>query len=131
MANGRTFRLDLSRWANATEEKLDAVVRQTCQELAQRVVADTPVDTGFLRASWQPSIGAPADVAPGQGAPGTVSLVAAQVKAGETFFMLNNAKYGPFVEYGTSKMAPRYFVTDNVKRFPSVAARYARTLKDS
>lgn len=130
-ADGRTFRLNLSKWADATQEKLDAVVRQTCQEMALNVVRDTPVDTGFLRASWQPSIGKPAENAPGAGSPGTVSLVASQMEAGQTFYMINNAEYGPFVEFGTSRMAPRYFVTDNVKRFRSIAGKYARILKDA
>lgn len=131
MANGRTFRLDLGKWANATQGKLDALVRQTAQEIAQRVVQDTPVDTGFLRASWQPSIGSPSAGAPGAGSPDTVSLVAAQMKAGEIFYMTNNASYAAYVEFGTSRIAPRYFVTDNVKRFRSIAAKYARILKDA
>lgn len=129
MADGRTFRLNVGKWADLTQDKLDALVRQTCQELAERVVRDTPVDTGFLRASWQPSIGRPSEQAPGAGSPGTVSLVASQVKAGEVFYMTNNASYGRYVEFGTSKMAGRYFVTDNVKRFRSVAEKYARQLK--
>lgn len=134
MATGRTFRIDLQKWANATQEKLDALVRQTCQEVAYNVVRDTPVDTGFLRGSWQPSIGKPEGAVgktdpSGAIAAAEVSLVAAQMKAGERFFMINNAKYARFVEYGTSKMAPRYFVTDNVKRFSAIVRKYARQLK--
>lgn len=127
MANGQTFRLDLSKWAAATQDKLDALVRQTCQEMAERVVRDTPVDTGFLRGSWQPSIGSPSEgTGPGVGA---VSVVAAQMEAGQRFFMINNASYARYVEYGTSRMAPRYFVRDNVGRFQSIADKYARQLK--
>lgn len=129
MADGRTFRLDLSKWANATQEKLDGLVRQTCQEMAYNVVRDTPVDTGFLRGSWQPAIGTPGAGLPGAGSPDTISLVASQMKAGETFFMTNNAAYARHVEYGTSKMAGRYFVRDNVGRFRSIAEKYARRLK--
>lgn len=129
MADGRTFRLNLGKWADLTQDKLDALVRQTCQEISERVVRDTPVDTGFLRGSWQPSIGKPIDGAPGAGSPGTVSLVASQMQAGQIFYMTNNASYARAVEFGTSKMRGRFFVTDNVKRFRAIAAKYARQIK--
>lgn len=133
MANAKTFRADISKWKTATAEKLDAVARQTCQEMAFRVVMATPVDTGFLRGSWQPSIGTPKG---GEGKldPGGMArvaeaaLIVSGIKPGEKFFMLNNAAYARFVEYGTSKMAGRFYVTGTVKTWPSVVAKVAADL---
>ena len=125
MATGRQFKAQLGAWANQTQEKLDALVRQSAQELAARVVKATPVDTGFLRGSWQPSIGN----GPAGAGPGDVSLVAAQIKAGQQFYLLNNAEYALHVEYGTSKMAGRHYVGNNVAAWPLIVDQVAATLK--
>lgn len=128
MANGATFKADLSKWATKFSLDMDALARQTAQEVSLGVVSDTPVDTGFLRGSWQPSLKAPV-VAKGVGNPGAlIGVVVADMKAGDTYWMTNNAKYAEFVEFGTSRMAGRFFTTNNVTRFPDIAARVARSL---
>lgn len=136
MANGAQFKASIKDWATKFPQKMDALARQTAYSVSELVVMGTPVDTGFLRSSWQPSIGAPK---PGQGqAVGEASLGAAmsqigltipQLKAGEHFYMTNNAKYAEFVEFGTTKMAGRFYVTDNVKRWPQIVAKVARSLE--
>jgi hypothetical protein len=132
--SGRTFNLKIRGWAKSTQEKLDALARQSVQQIAQNVVVDTPVDTGFLRGSWQPSLGKPiaATGSPdqsGAGALSSINLVVAGMKAGDTFYLVNNAKYGAFVEFGTSRMAGRFFVTSNVKRASAVVRKIAKELK--
>lgn len=134
MAGGREFKAQLGRWAQAAGDKLDALVRQSAYEIAENVVRDTPVDTGFLRGNWQPSIGAPQAIekAPdpsGAGVVADIGLVFAQAKAGDRVYFLNNTEYGPFVENGTSKVPGRYFVADNVKRWPVVVEKIAQELK--
>jgi len=128
MGNGREFNLQLSKWASKFQGDMNALARQTCQEIAVNVVKDTPVDTGFLRSSWQPSIGAPA-ASTGGNADTKVSIVAASVKAGDIFWMTNNAEYGPYVEFGTRRMRGRFFVTRNVKRAKSVVTRLMKELR--
>lgn len=128
MGNGREFNLQLSKWASKFQGDMNALARQTCQEIAVNVVKDTPVDTGFLRSSWQPSIGAPA-ASTGGNADTKVSIVAASVKAGDIFWMTNNAEYGPYVEFGTRRMRGRFFVTRNVKRAKSVVTKLMQELK--
>ncbi len=98
------------------------------------MVQRTPVDTGFLRGSWQPSIGEPAEAKgsmdpSGAGANAKIGLTVANVKAGDRFFMINNAAYGPFVEYGTSQMAGRFFVTETVKQWPQAVDKVVKDLK--
>ncbi len=130
MATGRDFTIQLDQWAKRFAGDMDALARQVCQEIANNVVTDTPVDTGFLRSSWQPSIGAPASSnGNNNGNPiTTVAAVAQGVRAGDVFYMINNAEYAPHVEFGTSKMAGRFFLTRNVKRAPSVVAKLAQEL---
>jgi hypothetical protein len=43
--------------------------------------------------------------------------------------MLNNASYAIHLEYGTSKMAGRFFVGDNVKRWPLIVEQMAHDLQ--
>lgn len=132
--NGKVFNARIGAWARQVNADLDALARQTAQEMAGAVVERTPVDTGFLRGSWQPSIGAPADAIAkpdpsGEIARAAVTLKAAEVKAGDRFFMLNNARYARFVEYGTSRMAGRFFVGDTVAQWRRIVGRVARSLR--
>lgn len=111
---------------------MDELARQVCQQVAAEVVNTTPVDTGFLRGSWQPSIGKPAS-GPGNGADASaVGLVAQEVKAGDVFFMTNNAAYARRIEFGfagtdaagrTYDQAGRFFVRRAIKRGKLFAQR--------
>lgn len=136
MSSGRLFKMHLTKWAHDFGVSMDALARQTVQELSENVVRDTPVDTGFLRSSWQPSLGEPAK---SEGAPmsgpaaaskvmSEVGIIAAGMKAGDIFYMVNNAEYAPHVEFGTSKMQGRFFVTDNMKRAQSIVAKIVKEL---
>lgn len=123
-SNGRTFNLELKKWAGDFAGDMDALARQTCLTISENVVKSTPVDTGFLRGSWQPSLNAPVV---GEGV-ATIGAVASQVKAGDIYWMTNGAQYAPFVEFGTSRMAGRFYVTDNMKKAPSVVSKLAKEL---
>lgn len=127
MSDGLNFKADLSKWATQFSLDMDALARQVSQEIAFNVVKDTPVDTGFLRASWQPSLNAP-DVSKGGDPASKIGLVVTNIKAGDKFWMTNNASYAEFVEFGRSRMAGRFFTTKNVTRFPEITARVARSL---
>lgn len=132
MANGKTFTAELNAWARKVPGAMDALARQVSQQMSENVIASTPVDTGFLRSSWQPSFGQPAA---GQGAAGAqdkaltaVTMTVAGMKAGEVYYLTNNAEYAEHVEFGTTKMAGRFYVTDNVKRWPQVVASVTKDL---
>lgn len=133
MKSGREFNIQLANWQNRFKGDLDALARQTCQQISLNVVRDTPVDTGFLRSSWQPSIGQPRSGKGKENDDGArvvsaVALTSAQMRAGQKFWMVNNANYANYVEFGTSRMRARLFVTRNVKRAKSVVSRIAREL---
>jgi HK97 gp10 family phage protein len=42
--------------------------------------------------------------------------------------MTNNASYARFVEFGTSRMPGRFFLTDTVTRWKSIVAKVAKRL---
>ena len=143
--DGRLFTLALQQWSARFKGDMDALARQTCQSISLGVVIDTPLDTGFLKSSWQPSIGAPeltegAALGDGAGAraASAVGLVCAGIKAGDTYFMVNNAKYARRLEFGfvgkdklgrEYNQMGRYFVSDNMARAPYVVEQLTQELK--
>ncbi|SCM71501.1 conserved hypothetical protein [uncultured Pleomorphomonas sp.] len=131
------FAAALRAWADKVNGNLDGLARQTCQETAQRAVGATPVDTGFLRGNWQPSIGEMKVVEPAPAAGGDIALVCAGIKAGDVFYMTNNTAYAKRLEYGFEgkdslgreyHQAGRYFVRDTVAQWPSIVEQIAREL---
>ncbi len=141
--NGQQFKFDLHKWAKHVGANLDALASQCSQEMAERVVVATPVDTGNLRGNWQPSIGEEAPAASGSAQKygvSEISTVAAGVKAGDRFFMLNNTVYARRIELGfvgkdalgrMYNQKGRYFISDTVKRWRSVVSKVAASLKMS
>lgn len=144
---GETFKASLGKWANKTQAQLDALARQSSQEVAKAVVIATPVDTGFLRGSWQPSVGGDAKLADpenvmldagGANAASMIALEIAQMKAGDVFHMRNNCAYARRLEYGfvgqdslgrTYNQAGRYYVSDTVKSWRAIVQKVVADLK--
>lgn len=134
MANGTTFKADISAWVSRVGDQMDALARQVCQETAQRVVLNTPVDTGFLRGSWQPAIGS----SPSRSDDDVdIGLVLSGMRAGESFWMTNNAVYALRVEFGFVgedslgryyNQPGRFYVTNTVARWQQIVADTARDL---
>lgn len=81
---------DLSKFGIAAQIKSAGVVKRTAFAIEATAKQLCPVDTGFLRNS----IGTTFNIGSGE--------FSAEVKAG--------ASYAMFVEYGTSRMAPRAFL---------------------
>lgn len=143
---GEKFKMAMGKWSTKAAAQLDALARQTSQEVAKAVVIATPVDTGYLRGSWQPSIGEvklanPDQVTLDQGgamAAAAISLEVANMKAGDVFHMRNNAAYARRLEYGfvgpdslgrVYNQAGRYYVRDTIMTWPQIVARVAKDLK--
>lgn len=131
--SAKQFRAKIDGWSKATKAQIEGIARQTCMEMSERVVRATPVDTGFLRGSWQPALNSP-EVKEGSPDPtgaqaiAEVTVVANAVKPGDRFYMMNNANYAGFVEYGTSKMAGRFYVQGTVKQWQAVVDQVATEL---
>jgi len=103
------------------------VARMTCFDIAELVIIRTPVDTGYARGSWQPSLNAPVLAGPGYDDPsgaGAISqagLITAQMQAGDTFYMFNNASYIYELEYGSSMQAPNGMVRVTIAQAQNIA----------
>jgi hypothetical protein len=119
MWNGQTFTADVQAFTLQAKARLQAVFRQSIQEVCFRVVYTSPVLTGFLRASWQPGIGAPPPMPNDQGRAGVrvsyedsgvqipisatssvLTLALANLKPGLPFYYVNNARYARRIENG-------------------------------
>jgi len=130
------FADDVERWAKETEVTLETYLREYGQSLMERVVQNTPVDEGFLRNSWHVTLN-PANALgtartadkSGQRAVGQASLVLSTMEAGDTVYFINGAKYARFVEYGTSRMAPRAFVRKTLSQTKQIAQLTAQRIR--
>mgnify|MGYP000225720258 CR=1 FL=1 len=75
---------------------------------AAEIAAATPVDTGFARANWQITIGAPATGT--VTAPSLASLEGYDPERDGSTFITNNANYIQRLNGGHSQQAPAGFV---------------------
>jgi hypothetical protein len=97
------FRRSLGEWSRKVSD-LTPLARVACQDLAEKVVDGTRIDTGFLVANWQPALDAP-DLSEVEGlgngyAQSRIGVVVAQIKAGDVFYYTNNAAYARRMEHG-------------------------------
>ena len=144
MAGQQSFSAQVDQWAQATEQRMTAVFRES----SQRVIADMqtpvgaggnmPIRTGFLRASLVVGINT-APVAATRENPGkpaaafqdsSVSAVIAGAEIGDHITASYGANYAAAVEYGTQGRAPRAFVRSAAQRWPSIVASVANELKN-
>lgn len=125
MAAARRRRPDARRLASRI---LEREVRKLTLRAWQALTSATPVDTGFARAGWSPSVGSP-DPGPekpdgSQRGPrqaqaaalfsqngSKASSIASSYSLGQgTVFIVNNVRYVRFLNEGSSAQAPAMFV---------------------
>lgn len=132
MAN---FVAQVEDWIRRVEGGLDAVFRESVQELVSQMQALVPVDTGFLRASLRASTTAmpvlSIDNPGGRFTPdfGQIELVIMGSEAGETIYLGYTAKYGAYVHYGAQGRPPRPWVDMVVQRWSTIVSDKAKELK--
>ena len=132
MTTGTTFSADIRQLVARYKTRVADVVKQSVQELSERAVTGTPVDTGFARASWWSSVDNsktthPSPPAPGGG--GAAAIAPADIVAapGHLFQLRNGAAYIRRLEYGHSKaQAPNGWVRLAIADFPQIVERAAR-----
>lgn len=97
--NSEAFRRVVLAWVDKAKAAPIEVVRETVQDMNNAIVASTPVDTGFLRASYYASLN---EIPSGQGGTGTsaINAILVDLKAGDTYVMGNVAAYARRVELG-------------------------------
>jgi hypothetical protein len=141
VANKLSFGAQIDDWVRATEQRMNAVFRESTRRTISIAQSLVPVDTGFLRASVQASVSEmpriSSEKSSGGGSrrrrtalPGDVTLAIAGAKIGQTIYVGYTASYAGFVEYGTSKMAPRAYVGQAVIQWPQTVNQVVNELKN-
>jgi len=131
MATGTTFAADIRRLVAKYKTRVDDVVKQSVQELSERAVTGTPVDTGFARASWWSSVdnsrtSHPSPPAQGGGGAAAISPGDIAAAPGHVFQLRNGAAYIRRLEFGHSAQAPSGWVRLAIADFPNIVAKAAR-----
>ena len=119
--NFRDFERRLDRIARRMTAGVELLVQNVAEEIGDAVVIYTPVDTGYARGNWRPSLNAPAG-APisvldptGQATVARIVAVARQYRVGQTLYIVNNAPYIGSLNEGSSPQAPPGFVQDAIR----------------
>lgn len=138
-----SFAATVGQWAHAVEGALEAVFKESVQELAS--VASLPrsaggrmrVDTGFLRASLMASTSQMPSINPAarpvDGATyvpdGQVELVILGADIGQTIYMGWTASYAAHREYGANGQPGDHFLETAAQQWPAIVDRTAAQVK--
>ena len=130
ITNGPELNRKLNEFKVQVKGSAEQMVRRVAFAVDKAVVMASPVDTGRFRANWQPTISVPAtgtvQHVPGSGGSSGSSNAAnamAQLAAVTRSYRLehgiiwivNNVEYGPRLNDGHSKQAPRNFVQKAIR----------------
>lgn len=139
MANNFTMRIDprgLDRAAQRTRRDTEEMVRKIAERLFENIVRRTPVDTGWARANWVPSINEIDARSPGERPPdgetvpepnpGAIAAVVQQGKIGDVFWLTNAVPYIRALEYGHSKQAPAGMVRVSIAEVQTFYRQYGK-----
>lgn len=105
----KTFSAAVDEWVRATKARTDAVFKVAAEKLAGEIIERTPIDTGFLRHSFQASGSQMpmmrADAKPTDGAQypsdaGPINLVIQGIPPGNPIYLGFVAAYALRIEYG-------------------------------
>lgn len=99
----QSFTATIDAWARKSEARLLAIFQTAAQFVVEDVIDRTPVDTGYLRASFTVSLDGPLPMRGEQGdgyAAPPIALSIAGAKLGDTLFASFVASYAVHVEYG-------------------------------
>lgn len=142
-----SFTASVQAFNDKAMRNVTLVLRESAQEVFRRAtnlqasaketggrfeVGKVPVDTGHLIGTAEVRIGGSA-VSTGTEAgeastPPDYSVAIAQLDAGETVQLVFTAEYAREVEYGTSKMAGRFFVRMAVADWQAIVDEAARKI---
>lgn len=127
-----TFTAQIKAFADKSKEKIEAVVKQSAQEVFS--IAQTPkamggrmpVDTGFLRNSLVAELNG-STVAGGADA---YVLAVAGMDAGDVVFAGWTASYARYQEYGTSSIAGNFYMLNAAQQWQAIVGRNAELVRN-
>lgn len=94
------FRAQVEAWAEKAKRNLKAVAVETFQDIAEEVVTQWPVKTGFSRASWFAQVNTMPTGKAGTAGGAEYAAVAANFTLGDTLYFGNTAAYARRLELG-------------------------------
>ncbi len=106
----------LKRVTRRLELGIVELISHVAEEIGREIVPATPVDTGFARANWRPSVNAPASEPitfldkTGEATVSNIAVVARLYQLGDVFFIVNLVPYIGDLNEGSSPQAPVGFV---------------------
>lgn len=129
-----SFSIDLSKFSNLVEDKMELVVKKSFIELSTDIIKDTPVLSGRLRNSWFVGVDEFADGV--SDSEDKSDKVIADVirdtneyKIGKMLTLTNNMSYAKRIEFeGWSKKSPKGMVRLNLLRWNRYLEKQSRKL---
>ena len=124
------FEAAVDAWVLQTQARLLAVFRTAAQYVIEDVRDRTPIDTGYLRASWTVSLDGPLPMRP-EAKPSpqfsynaqSYSLAIAGADLGDTIYASFVANYAGHVEYGAQGRVGVGMVRLSAQAWPEHVAR--------
>lgn len=120
---------DLRRFAQKSNQKMEAVIKSSLIRVGSSIVAKTPVRDGRLKNNWMSAYGTidttvtQAVDPSGSAAIGRLTEKAAGVKVGEVFYFTNSLPYAYRIEYeGWSENAKFGMVRISIAAWESIVA---------
>lgn len=143
-----SFALDIKRFADKAQGRMDLAMRKTALDLFTAVVLKTPVGNpslwitkyppkgyigGTARGNWQCSVGLPSGSIleqpdpSGAGAINRIAMITRTWDPGtvDSIFLVNNLPYIFSLENGHSRQAPYGMVMTSLREFPYIVERAA------
>jgi hypothetical protein len=105
-------------WCAGNKDKIERVMRESVAEAGARIIERTPVDTGFARANWFPTLNG--QIAAGGGGAVVASVSYSSAKIGDRLGLVNNTEYIKALEYGSSQQAPQGMVRVTARQWPQI-----------
>ena len=120
---------EIRRVIGALDQFTEGIVRRIGANVTAELIRSTPVDTGWARANWVPSIGVAFEgnqdvtapeptnvaIAAGQQQAGIASFTGYRIDLG-TVIIANNVPYIQRLNDGSSQQAPPMFVEMSIER---------------
>jgi hypothetical protein len=130
----QSFSATIDAWVAQTEGRLLAVFQTSTQFVIEDVIARTPVDTGFLRASLVVSANGPVPMSRTPDAGGSLEtqsydLAIAGAGLGSAIYATFGAVYAAHVEYGAQGRAGRGMVRLAAQAWPQHVERATELAK--
>lgn len=130
-----TFKAELNAFQVKALEKLDQVRRASILELFSLVIDATPVDEGFLRGAWQPTLNTPFTGKVTQkdpsGAAAKTRVLATLGKLKDVVYFTNTMPYAYRIEFDSwSAQAMGGMVRPNVLLWPRIVTAKAKAFSN-